>query len=235
MSGARPSALVVTMVVALALAGCAPKRIAPPTPPAPSTPPALIVLLPDPETGTTGRIQITNEFGSATIDAPRSATHVTAGGPPEPVLTMNDADVQRLFGDALTRRPVGMTGLLVDPRDGIVRADHRRQPRQRLAVQRERVDQPAGARQRVGRKELSPRRIVRVVLERGDRVLFDRVVCLAERIPGGRKRRRELGHLAPLRQTVEEASFFDRPIRRTAAHRDILGLRGRRRIETSHE
>jgi len=96
MPAARPSALVVMM--AAALAGCGPKRIAQPTPPAP---PTLIVLLPDPETGTTGRIQVANEFGSTTIDAPRSATHVTASGPPEPVTTKSDADVQRMFGEAL--------------------------------------------------------------------------------------------------------------------------------------
>jgi outer membrane protein OmpA-like peptidoglycan-associated protein len=100
MSSARPSALLVTMVVVLA--GCGPKRIAQPAPP---TPPALIVLLPDPETGTTGRIQVANEFGSAPMDAPRSATRVTADGPPGPVETMSEADVQRLFGDALAALP----------------------------------------------------------------------------------------------------------------------------------
>ena len=36
---------------------------------------------------------------------------------------------------------------------------------------------------------------------------------------------------AEIRQTVEEASLFDRPVRRTTAHRDIVGLRGRRRAQ----
>jgi len=91
--------------MAVVFAGCGPKRVAQPTRPTLSTPPALIVLLPDPESGTTGRIQVANEFGSAPLDAPRSATHVTADGPPEPITTMSEADVKRLFGDALAALP----------------------------------------------------------------------------------------------------------------------------------
>ena len=101
MSTARPSALFVTIAVVLA-AGCSPKRVAPPTRP---TPPTLIVLLPDPESGTTGRARVSNEFGSADLAAPRAATRVTADGPPGPVRTMSEADVQRLFGDALAALP----------------------------------------------------------------------------------------------------------------------------------
>ena len=83
-------------------AGCGPKRIAqPPRPP----PPTLIVLLPDPESGTTGRARVSNEFGSADLAAPRAATRVTANGPPGPVTTMSAADVDRLFGDALAALP----------------------------------------------------------------------------------------------------------------------------------
>jgi outer membrane protein OmpA-like peptidoglycan-associated protein len=101
MSTARPSALFVTIAVVLA-AGCSPKRVAPPTRP---TPPTLIVLLPDPESGTTGRARVSNEFGSADLAAPRAATRVTADGPPGPVSTMSEADVKRLFGDALAALP----------------------------------------------------------------------------------------------------------------------------------
>lgn len=101
MSTARPSALLVTIAVVLA-AGCSPKRVAQPTRP---TPPTLIVLLPDPESGTTGRARVSNEFGSADLSAPRAATRITAAGPPGPVSTMSDADVKRLFGDALAALP----------------------------------------------------------------------------------------------------------------------------------
>ena len=101
MSTVRPSALLAAIAVVLA-AGCAPKRIAPPT--RPSTP-TLLVLLPDPESGITGRIRVANEFGSADLDAPRAATRVTADGRPGPVSTMSDADVKRLFGAALAALP----------------------------------------------------------------------------------------------------------------------------------
>ena len=101
MSTARSSALLVTIAVALA-AGCSAKRVAQPTRP---TPPALIVLLPDPESGITGRVHVSNEFGSADLAAPRAATRVTAEGPPEPVSTMSEAEMKRLFGDALAALP----------------------------------------------------------------------------------------------------------------------------------
>ena len=101
MSIGRPSALLVAIAMVLA-AGCGPKRIAqPPRPP----PPTLIVLLPDPESGTTGRARVSNEFGSADLAAPRAATRVTANGPPGSASTMSAADVDRLFGDALAALP----------------------------------------------------------------------------------------------------------------------------------
>ena len=69
------------------------------------TPPTLIVLLPDPESGTTGQARVSNDFGSADLNAPRAATRVTADAPPGPVTTMSEADVTRLFGDALAALP----------------------------------------------------------------------------------------------------------------------------------
>jgi len=101
MSTARSSAFLVTIVVVLLAAGCSPKRIAQPTRP---TPPTLIVLLPDPETRATGRVRVTNGFGFADLAAPRAATRVTADGPPG-VSIMSDADVKRLFGEALAALP----------------------------------------------------------------------------------------------------------------------------------
>jgi outer membrane protein OmpA-like peptidoglycan-associated protein len=101
MSNGRPSALLVTIAMVLA-AGCGPKRVAQlPRPP----PPTLIVLLPDPESGRTGRARVTSEFGSADLAAPRAATRVTAAGPPGPVSTLSEADVNRLFGSALAALP----------------------------------------------------------------------------------------------------------------------------------
>jgi len=103
MSSARPSALLVTIAVSL-LAGCGAKRVAQ-QPARPTTPPTLIVLLPDPETGTTGRIRVTDEFGSLDVATPRAATRVTANAPPVPVSTMSEADVTRVFGQALAALP----------------------------------------------------------------------------------------------------------------------------------
>jgi len=104
MRTASPSALLVTIAVVLA-AACTPKRVAQPTQPARTAPLTLIVLLPDPESGTTGRARVSNESGSADLAAPRAATRVTADGPPGPVSALSEADVQRLFGDALAALP----------------------------------------------------------------------------------------------------------------------------------
>jgi outer membrane protein OmpA-like peptidoglycan-associated protein len=101
MSIARPSALFVTIAMVL-VAGCSPKRLAQRPRP---TPPTLIVLLPDPESGTTGRARVTSEFGFANLAAPRAATRVTGDGPPGPVSAMSGADVKRLFGAALAALP----------------------------------------------------------------------------------------------------------------------------------
>jgi outer membrane protein OmpA-like peptidoglycan-associated protein len=100
MTSARPLALVVTVAVVLA-AGCGPKRVAQPTR---RPPPTLIVLLPDPESGTTGRAHVSSEFGSADLASPRAAVRVTADGPPRSA-SVSEADVKRLFGEALAALP----------------------------------------------------------------------------------------------------------------------------------
>jgi outer membrane protein OmpA-like peptidoglycan-associated protein len=102
MSTARPSALFIMTIAVVLAAGCGPQRVAQPARP---MPPTVIVLLPDPESGTTGRARAANEFGSADLAAPRAATRVTANGPPGAVSTMSEADVQRLFGVALAALP----------------------------------------------------------------------------------------------------------------------------------
>src|SRR5438034_2138119 len=100
MSTVRPAALLVTTAAVLVVA-CGPKHVAQPARP---IPPALIVLLPDPESGTTGRAHVSNGFGSADLDAPRAATRVSADAPPG-VTTMSEAEVARLFGAALAALP----------------------------------------------------------------------------------------------------------------------------------
>ncbi len=63
------------------------------------------MLLPDAETGLTGRARVTNEGGSASLDVERDATRVAAHQPPGPVGTLSDADVKGIFGDALSALP----------------------------------------------------------------------------------------------------------------------------------
>jgi outer membrane protein OmpA-like peptidoglycan-associated protein len=66
----------------------------------------MIVLLPDLETGTTGRIHVSNAFGSVDLSTPRAAmARVTADARPGTITTMTDAEVQRVFGRALAALP----------------------------------------------------------------------------------------------------------------------------------
>ena len=63
------------------------------------------MLLPDSESGSTGRARVSNQSGSADLDAQRDATYVAANQPPSPVSTVSEADVRRIFGDALSALP----------------------------------------------------------------------------------------------------------------------------------
>jgi outer membrane protein OmpA-like peptidoglycan-associated protein len=101
MSTTRSSALLVMMAVVLASA-CAAKRPAHPVPP---VPPTLVVLLPDPETGITGRARVSNASDAADLAAPRASTRATADGALGTVRTMSDAEITRLFGAALAALP----------------------------------------------------------------------------------------------------------------------------------
>ena len=64
---------------------------------------AAVVLLRDPE-GTVGRADVANKKGSADLDAPREGTRVRANQRPV-VILFNEADVQAMFGDALSALP----------------------------------------------------------------------------------------------------------------------------------
>ena len=104
MSTARFRALLMTAIVPLSTA-CGPRRVVTQPPVQPTTPRTTIVLLPDPDTGVTGRIRVTDEFGSMDVSTPRAATRVTANAAPGPITTMTDADVSAMFGRALAALP----------------------------------------------------------------------------------------------------------------------------------
>jgi outer membrane protein OmpA-like peptidoglycan-associated protein len=91
--------------LAAAVTACGPKHIPPSTPDVQGQPRALVVLLPDGDTGATGRIRIFNGEGSVDLSTARRATPATAGRRPGPVYSMSDADVKRLFGEALAALP----------------------------------------------------------------------------------------------------------------------------------
>ena len=99
----RRSAVAVTIAAALT-GGCAARAAAPREPVRP-VPPALIVLLPDPETGTTGRIRVSNPLAVVELTAPRTATRVTGDARPGPTMAMSAAEIDRVFGSAIAALP----------------------------------------------------------------------------------------------------------------------------------
>ena len=101
MTSTRPLAILATLTAALAIA-CGPKHINPAPGPAAQ---ALVVLLQDSDTRTTGRAQVSNASGSVDLAAQRDSTVVTANGRPSPVRTMSEEEVQRVFGAALSALP----------------------------------------------------------------------------------------------------------------------------------
>lgn len=100
MMGGRPVAIVAPLAAALAMA-CGPKRISEPTSPGQT----LIALVPDADTGTTGKARVSNRFGSVDLLAERDATLATMNRRPTQTATLTEADVKRLFGDAGSALP----------------------------------------------------------------------------------------------------------------------------------
>ncbi|HEX6465005.1 MAG TPA: OmpA family protein, partial [Vicinamibacterales bacterium] len=102
----RRAPFVALAAAAILAAGCGGKRVSPaPAPPAVQTPPALIALLPDPDTGVTGKIRVGNEFGTLQVVTPRGTTIVRANAAPGAVTEMSEADITRVFGAALDALP----------------------------------------------------------------------------------------------------------------------------------
>jgi outer membrane protein OmpA-like peptidoglycan-associated protein len=91
-------------VLAALITGCGPKQVAGPSPkPRPTH--AMVVLLSDAETGATGRIVVSNQAGSVDIGGPRESTNATSAERPSPIKTLSQAEIDRLFGDAISALP----------------------------------------------------------------------------------------------------------------------------------
>jgi outer membrane protein OmpA-like peptidoglycan-associated protein len=95
-------ALVGGLVIVAGAVACGPRRPATPSPPPASE---LIVLLPDPESGSLGRATVTSGSASVTLDEAREGTQIAANRPPTSPAAIDEARVQQVFGDALSALP----------------------------------------------------------------------------------------------------------------------------------
>jgi outer membrane protein OmpA-like peptidoglycan-associated protein len=93
--------LVVTACAVSLLGGCGARKVKQPELPGQ----ALVVLLPDPESGAVGRATVSNAAGKADLSAARDSTVALAGRAPEPVKSLSPAEVNSLFGDVLSALP----------------------------------------------------------------------------------------------------------------------------------
>ena len=99
----RLSPLVCVFVCGFVTSACVPKRAQTPTPAKPGTV-DLAVLLPDPGTTNVGRAIVSNPRGSVELAEAGAAARTVSGAAPERT-SMSEADVQRVFGDALASLP----------------------------------------------------------------------------------------------------------------------------------
>ena len=96
------SVAIAAMLVAALEVACGGK---PHVPAPPETARTLVVLLPDPDTGVTGRAFLSNKAGSTDLNAARESSTATPSSTPTAVRTMTEEEVQQVFGDALSALP----------------------------------------------------------------------------------------------------------------------------------
>ena len=101
---ARPIA-VAALAATLLLAACAAPQPLAVAPPPPAEPKNAVVLLPDAD-GKVGRVIVSNQAGSRTLDRAGTATRILDAGtaPTEPA-TMTAAEIEATFGAALAAQP----------------------------------------------------------------------------------------------------------------------------------
>jgi outer membrane protein OmpA-like peptidoglycan-associated protein len=101
MNDPRPLAVLIAALAAGLAAGCGPKRTQPPTRPGDT----VVALLPDPGDGAVGRAIVSNSVGSTELVGAREFTTVSPNRAPTAVTAISEADVQRIFGGALSALP----------------------------------------------------------------------------------------------------------------------------------
>jgi outer membrane protein OmpA-like peptidoglycan-associated protein len=90
-------------VCLMLLASCA----APGPPPSPAPKQSVFLLIPDPE-GKVGQITVTNRTGTQVVDQHHHASTVrSADHAPSPPSTLEETEIQRIFGHALAAQPAG--------------------------------------------------------------------------------------------------------------------------------
>ncbi len=100
MKRAGPLGVALAIAAVSTAAACGPKRISLPIRQGES----LTVLLPDSDTGQAGDARVANPFGGVELTSERDAALAAANR--APVLgTLSEADIQKIFGDALSALP----------------------------------------------------------------------------------------------------------------------------------
>jgi len=96
----RRHAVLAALAVAVFLSGCGPKSVRTDT-----DAQVLVVLMPDQETGTTGKVVVANAAGQTELSTPYSSTRVTTRRVKPPAKTLKEADVKKQFAEVIATLP----------------------------------------------------------------------------------------------------------------------------------
>jgi outer membrane protein OmpA-like peptidoglycan-associated protein len=102
MNRARLTAALMATLAASLTVGCGPKRIRTPG----RAGQDLVALLPDPADGTVGRAVVSNPSGRVNLAAARESTSIAPNQAPGSIVVLSEADVARMFGEALSALPL---------------------------------------------------------------------------------------------------------------------------------
>jgi OmpA-OmpF porin, OOP family len=101
MTTVRTMVVLLGTLATIAGPGCGPRQVAAPAPVSRT----LVVLLVDPESSAGGRATVSNQAGSVNLVGERDSTEVATNQAPPSPSTFAEADMQRVFGEALAALP----------------------------------------------------------------------------------------------------------------------------------